>query len=193
MSHRYVKEDETFTTNRNGTVPKPTGQDVTDNKFLRADGTWQSGGGGGGGSTVSVDQVVTSGTEIGGVTVDGVRTALFAPIPTAKLLWTGNFSGSGSIAVPNLSDWLIIGVCNYSGSDLNTYIAIGSPTRGGSNFGGFYSDSVTSYGYRFGMSGDNLTIDDTNRGIYFGGGTTYSSSSNCNVTAIYGLVRKPIT
>ena len=76
MGHKYVKENETFNTSRNGTVPKPTGQEVTDNKFLRADGTWQSGGGG---STVSVDQVVTSGTEIGGVTIDGVRTALFAP------------------------------------------------------------------------------------------------------------------
>lgn len=80
MGHKYVKEDETFNTSRNGTVPKPTGQDVTDNKFLRADGSWQNGGGGGG-STVSVDQVVTSGTEIGGVTVDGVRTAFFAPKP----------------------------------------------------------------------------------------------------------------
>lgn len=76
MGHKYVKEDEIFNTSRNGTVPKPTGQDVTDNKFLRADGSWASGAGG---SVVSADQVVTSGTEIGGVTVDGVRTAFFAP------------------------------------------------------------------------------------------------------------------
>ena len=78
MGHKYVKEDETFNTSRNGTVPKPTGQDITDNKFLRADGTWASGAGG---SVVSADQVLNSGTEIGGVTVDGVRTAFYAPLP----------------------------------------------------------------------------------------------------------------
>ena len=36
-------------------------------------------GGGSGGSTVEVDQVLTSGTEIGGVTVDDERTPLYAP------------------------------------------------------------------------------------------------------------------
>lgn len=49
MSHKYVKEEDTFSTLQNGTVPKPTVQEVSDNKVLRADGTWvvQSGGGGG--------------------------------------------------------------------------------------------------------------------------------------------------
>lgn len=76
MSHKYVKEEDTFSTSANGTVPKPTAQEVTDNKFLRADGSWASGAGG---SVVSVDQVATSGAEIGGVTIDGVRTAFYAP------------------------------------------------------------------------------------------------------------------
>lgn len=76
MGHKYVKEDETFNTSQNGVVPKPTAQDITNNKFLRADGNWASGAGG---SVVSVDQIVSSGTEIGGVTVDGVRTAFYAP------------------------------------------------------------------------------------------------------------------
>lgn len=50
MGHKYVKEDETFNTTQNGVVPKPTAQEVTDNKFLRADGTWKNPPGGGGGS-----------------------------------------------------------------------------------------------------------------------------------------------
>lgn len=79
MGHKYVKEEDTFNTFANGTVPKPTAQEIADNKFLRADGTWRTGGGGG--SIVEVDQIVSSGTEIGGVTVDGVRTAFFAPKP----------------------------------------------------------------------------------------------------------------
>lgn len=50
MGHLYVKEDEIFNTSRNGTVPKPTAQDVANNKVLCATGSWvaQSGGGGGG-------------------------------------------------------------------------------------------------------------------------------------------------
>lgn len=49
MSHKYVKEEDTFSTLQNGTVPKPTAQEVSDGKVLSADGTWvpQSGGGGG--------------------------------------------------------------------------------------------------------------------------------------------------
>lgn len=76
MGHKYVKEDDTFNTSQNGVVPKPTAQDITNNKFLRADGSWASGAGG---SVVSADQIVSSGTEIGGVTVDGARTAFYAP------------------------------------------------------------------------------------------------------------------
>ena len=76
MGSKYVKEEDTFNTSANGTVPKPSASDVENNKFLRADGTWASGAGG---SVVSADQVVSSGTEIGGVTVDGVRTAFYAP------------------------------------------------------------------------------------------------------------------
>lgn len=45
MGHEYVKEGETFNTSRNGTVPKPTAQEVSDGKVLSADGTWVDGGG----------------------------------------------------------------------------------------------------------------------------------------------------
>lgn len=48
MGHLYVKENETFSTSRNGTVPKPTAADVSANKILQADGTWVNNSGGGG-------------------------------------------------------------------------------------------------------------------------------------------------
>ena len=52
MGHKYVKEEDIFSTSQNGTVPKPSAQEVSDNKYLRADGTWKNppGGGGGGAS-----------------------------------------------------------------------------------------------------------------------------------------------
>ena len=52
MGHAYIKESDTFSTSQNGTVPKPSASDVSNNKVLKADGTWvaQSGGGGGGSS-----------------------------------------------------------------------------------------------------------------------------------------------
>lgn len=52
MGHKYIKEDDTFSTSRNGTVPKPTQQDVSDDKVLHADGSWGTGGGSGGSSTL---------------------------------------------------------------------------------------------------------------------------------------------
>ena len=78
MGHKYIKEDDMFNTSQNGVVPKPTAQDISNNKFLRADGSWASGAGG---SVVSADQIVSSGIEIGGVTIDGQRTAFYAPFP----------------------------------------------------------------------------------------------------------------
>lgn len=68
MGHKYVKENETFNTDRNGTVPKPTASDVSNNKVLRADGSWvpQSGGGGGGSSSLSgLDDVSINSPEDG--------------------------------------------------------------------------------------------------------------------------------
>ena len=55
MGHQYVKEPEVFTTSQNGTVPKPSAQDVTDGKYLKADGTWDTPSGGGGGAVTSVN------------------------------------------------------------------------------------------------------------------------------------------
>ena len=55
MGHQYVKEPEVFTTSQNGTVPKPSAQDVTDGKYLKANGTWDTPSGGGGGAVTSVN------------------------------------------------------------------------------------------------------------------------------------------
>ena len=45
MGHKYVKEEETFNTSRNGTVPKPTAEEISAGKVLGANGTWISSGG----------------------------------------------------------------------------------------------------------------------------------------------------
>jgi len=45
MGHKYVKEEDTFSTSANGTVPKPTAQEASDGKVLGADGTWVLPGG----------------------------------------------------------------------------------------------------------------------------------------------------
>ena len=45
MAHEYVKENDTFNTSQNGTVPKPTQAEVKAGKVLKADGTWGEGGG----------------------------------------------------------------------------------------------------------------------------------------------------
>lgn len=60
MGHRYVKEEDTFSTSANGTVPKPTAGDISNNKVLRADGSWvqQSGGGGSSHTYSTTEQVV---------------------------------------------------------------------------------------------------------------------------------------
>ena len=63
MGHKYVKEEDTFSTSANGTVPKPTAAEVSDGKYLKADGSWAtpSGGGGGGSSTLAgLDDVALS-------------------------------------------------------------------------------------------------------------------------------------
>ena len=50
MGHKYVKEEDTFSTSQNGTVPKPTAADVNAGKVLGANGQWVTNSGGGGSS-----------------------------------------------------------------------------------------------------------------------------------------------
>lgn len=58
LDENKVGKSDTFNTSRNGVVPKPTQADITNEKVLRADGSWveQSGGGGGGGGHTYVDK-----------------------------------------------------------------------------------------------------------------------------------------
>lgn len=79
MGHRYVKEEDTFSTSANGTVPKPTAGDVTNNNVLRADGSWvqQSGGGGSSHTYSTTEQVV--GTWINGKPIYEKTYQLTAP------------------------------------------------------------------------------------------------------------------
>lgn len=63
MAHEYIKENDTFNTSRNGTVPKPTNAEVNEGKVLKADGTWGEGSGDLGLSIVNGVICQTYGTE----------------------------------------------------------------------------------------------------------------------------------
>ena len=126
MGHKYVKEEDTFSTAANGTVPKPTAQDVSNNRFLRADGTWANGGGGGG-SEVEADQIVSSGTEIGGVTVDGVRTAFYAPYHNYST--SEQVVGTWVNGKPVYELTISLGTLNYATSNLVDCAAVATMDR----------------------------------------------------------------
>ena len=67
MASAYVKESDTFSVDRNGTVPKPSQADVSGNKVLQADGNWveNSGGGGGSSTLAGLSDVDTTGVSDG--------------------------------------------------------------------------------------------------------------------------------
>ena len=91
-----------------------------------------------------------------------------------KKLWGGSFT-SGSITVDGLSDYTVfIFVLDP------TVYCIGSKTWGIGGIGTYASYSTQIYNYRFGGSGDTLTINNENRGGSNG-------TSNVAVRAIYGL------
>lgn len=108
--------------------------------------------------------------------------------PKMKLLWSGDFTGSGSITVQGISEWALVCYVNY---DNETYLLIGNPTRGGMLYGAYDTSSIATCAYRFGISGDTLTVDKSDRGIYFENTTTYSNGANCHIKKIYGIVKKP--
>lgn len=90
-----------------------------------------------------------------------------------KLLWEGSFT-TGSITINGLSDYTTI-IAIVGGAT-----CIGSLNYGSGGAGGYGTYATSTYNYRFGVSGDTLTIDNVNRGG--SNGTT-----NVAVTKIYGL------
>ena len=91
-----------------------------------------------------------------------------------KLLWQGSFS-SGSITVPNLSDYTY-----FVFKSGNSYNASGTASLGIGGYRDWASDNLVHVYYRFNVSGDTLTIDSNNRGMREG-------SRNIAVTEIYGV------
>lgn len=90
-----------------------------------------------------------------------------------KLLWEGSFT-TGSITISGLSDYTTI-IAIVGGAT-----CIGSLTYGSGGAGGYSSYATSTYNYRFGISGNTLTIDNINRGGSDG-------TQNVAVTKIYGL------
>lgn len=129
---------------------------------------------------------------MGRIIKNGIDYAGAISFPTAELLWSGDFIGVGTITVNGLSDWLLVGYCNYPGDDVFVYMSIGSPSRGGSMYGQYDGTGITQFAHRFKVIGDTITVSNENRGIYFENTTTYQSGANNHVYAIYGLVKKPI-
>lgn len=111
----------------------------------------------GGGSTVIVNQTLSSGTEVAGISVDGVETKLYAPTPTTVV---ANPSGTASTDLNKVT----IGSTNYNIPVGSTVVA--NPT---------------------GTSGTNLTrikIDGTDYNISGGGGgsSTLAGLSDVDLT-----------
>ena len=105
----------------------------------------------------------------------------------AQLLWSGSFSGTGTIDVPNLSDYLVIAVQNDT-----SVLVIGNSFTGNGALGIYGQAQIGEFAYRFDNSVANkLTVDVNNRGIiYYNGGSTAYGGSWCTITKIYGLVKK---
>lgn len=100
MGHKYVKEEDTFSTLQNGTVPKPTAQEVSDHKFLRSDGTWQLGSGGGATELNDLNDVLltslANGQLLKYISADGVfKNVNFADLLNGDSAYTKQDKNSG--------------------------------------------------------------------------------------------------
>jgi len=105
----------------------------------------------------------------------------------AEQLWSGSFSGTGTIDVPNLDKYLVIAVQN----DVSVLV-LGNTFTGSGALGIYGQAQIGEFSYRFDNSVANkLKIDVNNRGIiYYNGSSTAYGGSWCTITKIYGLVRK---
>lgn len=79
-----------------------------------------------------------------------------------KTLWTGSFT-SGSINVPDLSNYYIIGV--VAGGAL----CIGNKAFGGGIYGTWRGTSYGIVSYRINCSGDTISITEDDRGAFDNG------------------------
>ena len=93
-----------------------------------------------------------------------------------KTLWEGSFS-SGTISVPNISDYKLIAI--YVGN----VMMLGNQYYGGTTFTTYAQLTISSYGYRYTYSATNetLTTDDNNKGATNG-------SALQTITKIVGLI-----
>lgn len=103
-----------------------------------------------------------------------------------KILYSGNFSGSGSIYVPGIFGYALVGVVPAAGS--GSYTLVGSPLRGGLAFGTYNSAGVSHFAYRFDyVNADTIAVNANNRGVTDGTNTTYSGGADCKILKIVGL------
>lgn len=117
-------------------------------------------------------------------TAAGARANLNVPL-RPKLLWSGSFS-SGSITVPGYSEYELF---VFSSSASEGVFIIGSYWAGIGGYSLYGSNYIAVMGYRFGVDGNTLTIDATNKGITSWDPST-GTTATFAATKIYGLVRK---
>lgn len=104
-----------------------------------------------------------------------------------KVLWDGNLSGAGSITVPDLDSYALIGVISGYG---DMYMMIGNQTRGGTLYGTYAGSAISQLAYRFDSSNNVMTVKNDDQGITDGTHTTYSGYQNCALIRVIGLIPK---
>jgi hypothetical protein len=105
-----------------------------------------------------------------------------------KVLWEGNLSGAGSITVPDLDSYAVVGIISGFGYQ---YMMVGHPARGGMLYGGYRNNTITQLAYRFGYPDNNvLSVSNDDRGVTDGTNTTYSGNASCALIRVIGLIPK---
>ena len=161
MAHYYIKENETFNTDRNGTVPKPTQADVSAGKFLKADGTWGEGGGGG----------ITDVTLDGDSVVNNQGVAELTTPDAGDIDYDNTTSGLSATKMQDAIDEIAQDF--QDGCDTISQAVIAKGVTPASNSPSDIADAISQ------ISGNKLYIMDYQNGDVFPEDTSYQLKSDC--------------
>ena len=132
-----------------------------------------------------------SGTNLTALSAGGITNELKDNLDTiknklGKVLWNDTAFTTGSLTIPELSSYKLVLLVFDDTIQMLATLA-GNILWGGCNIGAYASDGIGSYGCRYGVAGNQITINATNRG--FTNGTTSNYSGNTNgLVKVYGIV-----